>query len=95
MTVYVDPLFPTAPRKRWPFGEACHMMADTLDELHSFAARVGLKREWFQAKSLPHYDLTRGKRRAAVILGAVELDLHQAAAHMKRIRQAQSEPEKT
>lgn len=39
------------------------MVADSLTELHAFAARLGLKREWFQTRRLPHYDLTT--RRAA------------------------------
>jgi hypothetical protein len=95
VTVYVDPLFPTEPRPRWPFDQACHMTADTVGELHSFADRLKLKREWFQPVSLPHYDLTPGKRRAAVMLGAVELDLHQAAAHIKRLRQSLGKPEGT
>lgn len=30
-----------------------HLTADTLDELHAFAARLGLKRVWFQDKYVP------------------------------------------
>lgn len=59
----------------WKLGASCHLIADTLDELHAFAARLGLKRAWFQdAASAPHYDLTAKRRLAAVRLGAVELD---------------------
>lgn len=48
-----------------------HLVADSLDELHEFAYRLGLKRRWFQDKRLPHYDLTTArKRRRAVIEGA-------------------------
>ena len=50
------------------------MMSDTsLEELHEFAQRLGLKRSWFQQGSAPHYDLSKTKRRKAVELGATEL----------------------
>lgn len=64
----------------WRLGPSCHLYADagdSLEELHSFAARLGLKRAWFQRKpggGLPHYDLTASKRSLAVKLGAVESD---------------------
>ncbi|HEU0185119.1 MAG TPA: DUF4031 domain-containing protein [Blastocatellia bacterium] len=36
-----------------------HLVSDTsLEELHLFAESLGLQREWFQEKSIPHYDLT-------------------------------------
>lgn len=76
MAVYVDWLQTWIPTKRWPYKQFCHLMADTIDELHAFAVKLGLKRQWFQAKSSrPHYDLTAGKRRQAVHLGAVEVDM--------------------
>ena len=44
-----------------------HMVSDTsLDELHAFAALLGLERHWFQEPPehrIPHYDLI-GKRKA-------------------------------
>jgi hypothetical protein len=59
----------------WRLGPSCHLIADTLDELHEFAARVGMKRAWFQdAASAPHYDLVASRRKRAVTLGAIELD---------------------
>lgn len=71
MAVYVDRLRDWG----WRLGPSCHLIADTNEELHAFAARVGLKRAWFQAKaSGPHYDLTAGRRVLAVSLGAVELE---------------------
>lgn len=58
-----------------PHGKWCHMLSDvSLEELHAFAARLGLKRSWFQAKSSPHYDLRPSKRAMALRLGAVEAD---------------------
>lgn len=72
MTVYVDPA-------RHPFGRMvmCHLWADSLDELHAFADRLGLKREWFQAPpkaSWHHYDVSKGVRDRAIGMGAVETD---------------------
>ncbi|MBT2429419.1 DUF4031 domain-containing protein [Streptomyces sp. ISL-112] len=56
----------------------CHLTADTEEELHAFAARLGLKRAWFQKKSERdyrwHYDVTPNKRALAVRLGAQEVD---------------------
>lgn len=67
MTIYVDP-------GRYPYRGMimCHMMTDdNLDELHIFAARLGLKRAWFQAHARhPHYDISQGKRAQAIALGA-------------------------
>lgn len=54
-----------------------HLISDRcLDELHLFANRIGLKREWFQDKpSQPHYDLTTNRMRfKAETAGAVMTD---------------------
>ncbi len=42
------------------------------EELHSFARRIGLKREWYQTPAIHgHYDLTRPRALArAIELGA-------------------------
>ncbi len=57
----------------------CHLFADDADceELHAFARRIGLRREWFQGN---HYDLTPGRRAAAVRAGAKELARAEAVA---------------
>jgi hypothetical protein len=53
----------------------CHMVADSLGELHFFARRLSLKPEWFQDKpGRPHYDVSKNKREAAVFWGAIETD---------------------
>ncbi len=54
----------------WRYAEACHLLADTLEELHAAARGLGLKPEWFQVGRVPHYDLTKNKRTLAVVLGA-------------------------
>ena len=45
----------------------CHMHADTSEELHAFAVRIGLRRKWAQRSraGLEHYDLTPARRAAA------------------------------
>jgi hypothetical protein len=72
MAVYVDELrvYPNA----WgPFLKgSCHLTADSLDELHRMAKRIGMRPEWFQNHRLvPHYDLVDSKRNAALAAGAV------------------------
>ncbi|HZO72803.1 MAG TPA: DUF4031 domain-containing protein [Ktedonobacteraceae bacterium] len=88
MSVYVDQLINTKPyrrseNERWNWSQSCHMLADSEEELHAFARRLGLKREWFQKKHqnprLWHYDLTANKRRQALQLGAKELTPEQFA----------------
>ena len=51
-----------------------HMISDVgVDELHSFALKIGLKREWLQDHPRhPHYDLTTTR----MIKRAVENGAH-------------------
>lgn len=70
MTVYVDQ-FPGGWGK-WTGGG--HLTTTDIDELHAMAAKIGLKREWFQDKTFPHYDCQRRIRGLAVAAGAVERD---------------------
>lgn len=59
----------------------CHMMADTDEELHDMADRIGVARRWFQrVPSGNHYDITKTKRTAAVAAGAVEITTREMAA---------------
>lgn len=76
--IYVDPMMLTSPTKDWPYSHSCHMVTDgQIDELHAFAGRLRLKREWFQGQHKNrrywHYDLTEGKRAQAVRMGAKEI----------------------
>lgn len=71
--IYVDALIDWGVKFGRAGPEWCHMTADTLEELHAFAERLGLKKAWFQDhKRHPHYDLTRNKRAMAVRFGAKE-----------------------
>lgn len=71
--IYVDRLQDRGWFFRGKQTKSCHLAADTLEELHACAKRLGLLREWFQCLPYPHYDLTPAKRTLAVKLGAKEL----------------------
>ena len=69
MTVYVDNV-------RVAFGrmKMSHMVADTLEELHEMATKIGLKRKWFQNHKLhPHYDVSMSRRVLAIKYGVKEV----------------------
>lgn len=73
MSVYVDELrvWPNAKHRCFRNGSA-HLTADTLDELHAFAERIGMRREWFQNHTVaPHYDLSPKRHAHALRLGAL------------------------
>lgn len=65
------------PNAWGPFrGGSCHLTSTSIDVLHRFALRLGLRREWFQDHRVAaHYDLTKGKRRKAIELGAIEVPM--------------------
>lgn len=48
-----------------------HLCASTVDELHRFAAQVGVRPCWFhRGASFPHYDITAPQRDLAILQGA-------------------------
>lgn len=70
MTVYVDDAFIPATVGSIT-DDWCHMVADTPEELHAFAQRIGLRRSWAQDEGrFLHYDLTKSRRRRAITAGA-------------------------
>lgn len=81
MAVYVDDA-------RNPFRGflMCHMLADTLDELHAMAAAIGMPRRAYQPLSFPHYDLPQDRRALALAKGAVAVDRRGIAQVMRRLR---------
>lgn len=87
MTVYVDDMRLPARVGRLD-GRWSHLTADTAEELHAFAERLGLKRAWYQERSRPgasHYDVTDGKREEAIRLGAVPETMEEGAARRRRL----------
>jgi len=79
MAVMVDPLR-EYPDTGLPFTRWCHMAADgSFDELHAFAARLGIPRRFFQGD---HYDLPPHLRERAVELGAEEVDTRELRLRM-------------
>ncbi len=69
MSVYVGPSI-------YPYGRMimCHMVSDSIEELHEMADKIGVNRKWFQQKNLPHYDISKSKRKLALENGAIEVD---------------------
>lgn len=71
-----------------------HLISDhSLDELHQMADKLGLKREWFQDKKHPHYDLITRYRKPnlrliqeAVSLGAVLSESKELIKALRRFR---------
>jgi Protein of unknown function (DUF4031) len=88
LSVYVDHAFAAGDWGRWSGGG--HLQADTVQELHEFAARIGLRREWFQSKpgrpEHDHYDLTRTGRELALRLGAISEDRRSSTRRRQAIR---------
>ena len=65
----------------------CHLVADSLDELHAFAGALGLKRSWFQERAAyPHYDVTTEVRDRALRLGALQGRKAQIIASARLLR---------
>lgn len=82
LAVYVDNV-----RIHWRGRQWCHLVADSMEELHAFAWRLGLKRSWFQATaSYPHYDVTVLARERSLELGACEGSRAQMIACAKKLR---------
>lgn len=79
MTVYVDDMqAPYKPQHRpGRTYVMCHMIADTDEELHAMADKIGVARKWFQGD---HYDVAKSSRARAVLAGAKEVTRRQLSA---------------
>lgn len=82
MSVYVDTM-------RASFGRMimCHMFADTDDELHQMAAKIGIARKWFQCPpkaSWHHYDICLSKKKLAMANGAIEIEYRSLPEWLKQ-----------
>jgi hypothetical protein len=84
VAVYVD-----AAIWRWAGRRWCHLMADDMEELHGFAARLGIHRSSYQGPpktSAPHYDITGFERDRALRLGAIACGREEIVAVFRRVR---------
>lgn len=90
MSVYVDHAFAYGDWGRWSGGG--HLQADTPEELHAFAHKLGMRPEWFQSKpnrpENDHYDLTELGRVRALELGAIAEDRRQGTRRRQALRLA-------
>jgi hypothetical protein len=67
----------------------CHMVADTLEELHRVAAIIGVAKKHYQGylrARLPHYDICKSKRAAAIEEGAIEVNSRKIVEIGRRLR---------
>ena len=88
MSCYVDAVrdYPGAGLR---YSRFCHLLADTRDELHAMADRLGMPRRYFQDHPWRwHYDLPEPLHDLALELGAVELPLHDVGVLLRRRRAA-------
>ena len=79
MPVYVD-----NARIQWRGMLMSHLYADSLDELLRMVDRIGVARKWLQKPpkaSWVHYDISEGKRRLAIVYGAIETDIFGPVEH--------------
>ncbi|PLA73422.1 DUF4031 domain-containing protein [Hydrogenovibrio sp. SC-1] len=87
MAIYVDNI-----RIQWRSRKWCHLVADSLDELHVFAEELGLKRAWFQKNaSYPHYDVTIEVRAKALRIGALKGSRIQIISCAKKLKLEQAD----
>ena len=79
MAILVDPLR-EYPDTGLPFRRWCHLVSDgSFEELHAFAAELGIPRRLFQGD---HYDLPEHIRARALELGAVTVTTRELLARM-------------
>jgi len=84
--VYVDDAIWNWHGLKW-----CHLLADDIDELHCFAARLGISRASYQGPpktTAPHYDLTGFERARALALGAKPCSRQEIVAVFRVLRVA-------
>lgn len=87
MSVYIDPMINWGKVIGRAGPEWCHMIADSLDELHAMAVKLGLRRHFQDKASFPHYDIgTHRVRALAVSLGAIDCDKRTFVNHKRRLQ---------
>jgi len=77
--IYVDEVRDYTGLTKLRYKKWCHIWTDgPIEELHEFAAKLGLKRSWFQDKKrFPHYDTIPYRRALALKMGATFIPLRE------------------
>lgn len=99
MAVYVDDV-------RHQFGRMvmCHLWADTLEELLDMVDRIGVQRKWIQGHptlsfgkhrnaSWVHFDISLGRKKKAIELGAILTDKYGPVEHKAKQQIATGDPD--
>ena len=82
MAIYVDFMQIEFKGYKW-----CHLLADTLQELHDFAALIKLDGRLFHRHaSYPHYDVTVQMRETAIAYGAIPADRKKIIECAKKLK---------
>ena len=83
MAIYVDRARVLFKDRVW-----CHMMADSLDELHHFAQLMKIDARLFhRTASYTHYDITMEMRERVIACGAVDADRRTIILCGKKLKQ--------
>lgn len=84
MTVYVDDAAIV-----WRGKPRFHLCADSTQELHRFAASIGVRPCWFhRGARFAHYDITAEQRAQAVVAGAQAVESRELVRRLRAQRQA-------
>nr|MBX3519317.1 DUF4031 domain-containing protein [Xanthobacteraceae bacterium] len=84
MAVYVDEAIWNWQGMRW-----AHLIADGEEELHRFAAELGIPRLVYQGPpktAHPHYDITAFERRRAIARGAILCTREEIVVVLRRLK---------
>ena len=82
MAIYVDFVQIKFKGHKW-----CHMLADSLQELHDFAAFIDVDARLFHRNaSYPHYDITVQMREIAITQGAIPADRKKIIECAKKLK---------
>lgn len=89
MAVYVDDMRKPVRLNRRTANWS-HLYADTSQELHDFAAELGLRAVWLQYAGTwkEHYDVTDTTRKEAIKKGAIAVTYRETARYMQERKNA-------
>lgn len=82
--VYVDDAMVSKHGRHW-----CHLVADSLEELHKFAADIGIHPGAFHYQARhPHYDISTYQRERAIQRGAQRISPRYAIRVVKAMEES-------